>query len=216
MKTVDYFSVASAIATAIAAFAAWRSATISSVAAIDSRTFSRMQTYILHRQQFEILLRDIEQELSVTFREKNGLYNDIFPDNRHIDRPFSMKAHGPAFYSWIASFNELVEQTNKHPPMHFRELKIWMVEQVVLADDCLRFRFTVDNETFRVSTIDTMISIDEPMYSLSLSNSVLNHFFVFGMIDDYVGMSNPPPWFDEALRDFKLQIFLRDEGCSYA
>lgn len=215
MKAVDYFSVASAIATAIAAVAAWRSASISRDAATDSRTFSRMQAYVLHKQQFEVLLADIEKELTVTFRERNGLYNDIFPDNRHMNRPFSMKANGPEFYAWIESFRELVAQTIVHPPMGFKELKIWLVEQIILADNFLRFRFSVDNETFRVSTIDTQVSLEDPMYALSLSSTVLNHFYVFGMIDDYLGMATPPPWFDEALENFKFHIFLRDEGCEY-
>jgi hypothetical protein len=215
MKAVDYFSVASAIATAIAAFAAWRSASISRDAATDSRSFSRMQAYILHKQQFEVLLSDIEKELGITFREKNGLYNDIFPDNRHTDRPFSMKANGPEFYAWIDSFKDLVEQTNVHPPMGFRELKAWMVEQVVLADNFLRFRYSVDNETFRVGEIDTQVSIEDPMYGLELCNTVLNHFHVFGMIDGYLGMSSPPSWFETSLKEFKFRIYTHDEDCEY-
>lgn len=174
-----------------------------------------MQAYVLHKQQFEVLLTDIEKELDITFREKNSLYNDIFPDNRHMDRTFSMKANGQEFYAWVESFKALVMQACQHPPMASRELKIWLIEQILLADNFLRFRFTVDDQTFRVSTIDTQVSLENPMYSLSLSNTVLNHFYVFGMIDDYLGMATPPPWFDEALNDFKFHIFLRNEGCEY-
>lgn len=209
------FTAASAIATAIAAIAAWKSASISSVSATDSRAFSRMQAYILHKQQFDTLLVDIEKELEVTFRERNGLYNDIFPDNRHVDRPLNTKAHGPAFFQWIETFNELLQLTHKYPPMAGHEIKIWMVEQVVLSDDCLRFRFSTEDQTFRVSTIDTKVSLEDPLYCLGLTNSVLNHFYVFGMIDDWLGMPNCPPWFEEALRQFRLDIYLGNTGCDY-
>ncbi|OFJ45675.1 hypothetical protein BJN42_11665 [Pseudomonas koreensis] len=215
MDTGDYIGAASAIAAAIAAFAAWRSASVSSAAATDSRSFSRMQAYILHKQLFETLLIDIERELDITFRERNGLYNDIFPDNRHLERPFNMQAHGAAFTDWIEKFKELIDQTYFNPPMQPPQMKIWMVEQVVLADDCLRFKFTVDDETFRISTIDTKISLEEPMYALSLSNTVLNHFCVFGLVNDYLVMSDSPPWFDQHLRDFKFYNFLHDNSCDY-
>lgn len=215
MKPVDYFSVASAIATAVAALAAWRSASISSLAATDSRSFSRMQAYIIHRQQFEVLLNDIEKELTVSFREKNGLYNDIFPDNRHIDRPFSMKANGVEFNAWAETFKKLLAQTNKHPPMHRRELKTWMVEQIMLTGNYLRFRFTIDHESFRIEDIDTQVSIEDPMLALSLSSKVLNHFYVFGMIDHYLGMSTPPDWFEDSLKDFKFRIYTSGDGCDY-
>ena len=215
MKPVDYFSVASAIATAIAAFAAWRSASISSVATTDSRTFSRMQAYILHRQQFEVLLSDIEKELSVIFKEKNGLYNDIFPDNRHIDRAFSMKAHGLEFSAWAETLKTLVAKTNKFPPMQQRELRSWMFDQALLTGNYLRFSFKIEGQSFRLGTFDTQISIDDSMLALRLSSRILNHFSVFGMTDTYFGMSTPPHWFDEALQEFKLSIYNNDLGCDY-
>ncbi|VVN43938.1 hypothetical protein [Pseudomonas fluorescens] len=215
MKPVDYFSVASAIATAIAAFAAWRSASISSVAATDSRTFSRMQAYILHKQQFEVLLSDIEKELSVIFKEKNNLYNDIFPNNRHIEKPFTMTAHGTQFDAWGETFKILVTQTNQYPPMDERELREWLIDQAMLTGDYLRFNFKIEDKSFRLGALDTHVSALNPMFSLMLSSKVLNHFYVFGMVYEYLEMSTPSHYFVESLEKFKLNIYNDDLDCDY-
>ncbi|WP_421551790.1 hypothetical protein [Pseudomonas yamanorum] len=213
----DLVAGASAVAAAFAAFAAWKSALISSEAASDSRVFSRMQAYIMHRQQFEALLTQIEKELSVRFKEKDGLYNDIFPNNRHLKLPFSMEANGEEFKAWSSFFKELLGKTNTYPAMGLRELKTWMVDQLMLTGNYLRFDFDLDSDigVFIIEGIKTRVSMDDPMLSLRLASKVINHFSVFGMTDAYLGMSSPPEYFVDALKDLQLTTFTGGGGCQY-
>ncbi|MEB0008661.1 hypothetical protein QN412_02905 [Pseudomonas sp. RTB3] len=204
----DLVGGASAIAAAVAAFAAWRSATISSNAAKDSRSFLRMQAYIMHRQQFEVLLNQVEKELSVSFKAKDSLYNDIFPNNRHLDREFSMRADGVELQAWVITFQKLLTQTNKYPAMERRELRTWLVETVTLNGNYLRLTYENESPSLMVEDIDTQITLDNPMRALKISSDVLNHFFVFGMIEKYLGMSTPPRWFYEGLDKYRLEEFI--------
>lgn len=190
----------SAIAAAVAAIAACRCASISRDMAEQSRLFSRMQAYVMHRQQFEALLVQIEHDCSIKFRKKDALYNVIFPDNRHMERAFSMSAHGIEISTWKDSFVKLRDRSNKYPGMDVRELSTWMIEQVLLYSNGLKFEFNVEGRVFYLGEIKTNIGLEQPMLPLKKISEVLNQLLVFGMVDEYMGMSSPPSWFDESLQ----------------
>lgn len=195
----DAIGLMSVMAAAFAAIAAWRSAAVSQKAAEQSRLFSRMQAYILHRQHFEVLLGQMEKEYSVVFGKRDKLYNDIFPDNRHMDRDFNIRSTGVQVDSWKASFKSLMARSNKHSAMDFRELGSWMIDQVMLSGNYLKFDFEIEGPMFHLGGIKTNVGIDEPMLPLKKISDVLNQLLIFGMVDEYLGMSSPPECFHESL-----------------
>ncbi|WP_095151837.1 hypothetical protein [Pseudomonas sp. Irchel s3b5] len=196
----DVIGGISAVAAAVAAIAAWQSARISRDSAEQSRLFSRMQAYVMHRQQFEALLAQIEHDCAIKFRKKDALYNDIFPDNRHMGRAFDMSAHGVEVFSWKQSFLNLRERSNKYPGMGIRELSTWMIDQVFLYSNSLRFEFEAEGKVFYLGGIRTNIGLEQPMLPLKKISDVLNQILIFGMVDEYMAMSSPPNWFDESLK----------------
>lgn len=195
----DAIGLMSAMAAAFAAIAAWRSATVSQKAADQSRLFSRMQAYILHRQHFEVLLGQVEKDCSVLFIKRDELYNDIFPDNRHMDREFNMRSTGIQVDSWKSSFKSLMARSNKYSEMEFRELSSWMIDQVLLSGNFLRFNFEIEGPMFHLGGIKTNIGIDQPMLLLKKISDVLNQLLVFGMVDEYLGMTSPPEFLHKSL-----------------
>lgn len=195
----DAIGLISAMAAAFAAIAAWRSVIVSQKSAEQSRLFSRMQAYILHRQHFEVLLGQMEKEYSVVFIRRDALYNNIFPDNRYMDREFNMRSTGVQVDSWKSSFKSLMARTNIHSAMDFRELSSWMIDQVMLSWNFLNFDFEIEGPMFHLGGIKTNIGVDQPMLLLKKISGVLNQLLVFGMVDEYLPMSSPPEFLHKSL-----------------
>lgn len=78
-----------AIATAVAAVAACVAASHSSNQSNELKEHNRWQRYLEHQEQFISMLREIERYMGVHFQGSTEFYNELFPDNRHLDREFS-------------------------------------------------------------------------------------------------------------------------------
>ncbi|MNO06942.1 hypothetical protein D3C81_2289350 [compost metagenome] len=73
MKLGDWFAALSAIATAAAAFAAWKAASAAQKQSSDGAVSIRRQTYKMHYDMFNEWLDGIEEELKVKFYRRYEL-----------------------------------------------------------------------------------------------------------------------------------------------
>ncbi|WP_074752131.1 hypothetical protein [Pseudomonas abietaniphila] len=66
-RLIDYFSVISTVATAVAAYAAWRAASAVQKQSFDSALSGRQQLYRMHVESFNEWLDGIEADQQVVF-----------------------------------------------------------------------------------------------------------------------------------------------------
>jgi hypothetical protein len=133
------FNIVAAIATALAAYAAFRSADTARVAATDSRAFARIQMYIQHQQQFDRLLDESQTEMGIAFFRRIELYDNMFPNNRQADKPFSLHADPATILKWGNRYDQLSGIAESKTPPSEEEFPKWMIGCMELAN---RMNFT--------------------------------------------------------------------------
>ncbi|WP_053162025.1 hypothetical protein [Pseudomonas brassicacearum] len=133
------FNIVAAIATALAAYAAFRSADTARVATMDSRASTRIQTYIQHQQQFDRLLDESQAEMGIAFFRRIELYDKMFPSNRHADKSFSLHADTTVILSWGNRYDQLRGIAESELPPIEEDFPKWMIGCMELAN---RMNFT--------------------------------------------------------------------------
>ncbi|MFF5865947.1 hypothetical protein [Pseudomonas sp. NPDC012596] len=128
------FNIVAAIATALAAYAAFRSADIARAAAMDSRSATRIQAYIQHQQQFDRLLDESQAEMGIAFFRRIELYDNLFPENRYADKPFTLKAEPAVVLAWGNRYDQLKGVAESELPPLEEDFPKWMIGCMELAN----------------------------------------------------------------------------------
>ncbi|WP_409487916.1 hypothetical protein ACK1U3_18395 [Pseudomonas promysalinigenes] len=139
----DFVGGLSAIAAAVAAYASWKAANISKQSAEDSKSFTRVQLYMSHREDFIELLDYIAAELKVVFFRKNDLYAKLFPNNHYSGAVFEAKASDGVIDVWLAEYEEIKLVTSREPID--LELDLWVMRCSTLSEE-MHFVFPQSKE----------------------------------------------------------------------
>lgn len=179
------FNILSALATSIAAFAAWRSAQLAEQATTSSKTDTRMQLYVAHQEQFDRVLDEAEKEMFIGFFRRIHLYERLFPSNRSLDHGFVAKARQEVINDWIAQYRECEKLVASELPPSPEYIHDWMKKCLKLADS-MNFRFRQlnegDGEILWEGKISTWFARDggKPFYNLG---EVLYRLATFGLVE---------------------------------
>lgn len=205
-KFVDLFAIISAVATAIAAFAAWRAASAAQKQSFDSAVSIRRQTHKIHVESFNEWLDGMESGLEVKFHRRYELYEIIFPNNRNPSLQFS-EVGDFEVKAWQASYAALADTACKPSQPSRREVESWVAGLMFLTGfmrcellSASRLQIYLDNR------IPSGISFDNykrvlPVLGIVLS-SLSKFAFIEGMSSDR-GMSSE---FELAFSDFVQSV----------
>jgi hypothetical protein len=131
-KLVDWFSIISAVATAVAAIAACMAASVAKKQSFDAAVTTRWQMYKMHSDSFNAWLDGIEEDSKVKFFRRHELYDSIFPNNRDPLLGFTDRA-GPELIAWQRSFGKLTHLACQRSEPEFRLVGDWVHGCMMLA-----------------------------------------------------------------------------------
>lgn len=128
------FNILSAVATAIAAFAAMRSAQIAEQSSASSQADARMQLYVAHQEQFNRVLDEAEKEMFIGFFRRIHLYERLFPSNRSLDQRFAAQAQQDIINDWISQYKECENIISSDISPSHEYIHDWMKKCLRLAE----------------------------------------------------------------------------------
>ncbi len=131
-RLIDFFSVLSAVATAVAAFAAWRAASAAQKQSFDAALSGRRQMYRMHFESFNEWLDGIQEDQKVCFYRRHELYESIFPSNRNPSLAFS-EVGDAEISAWERSFKNLADLACTSSTPTRREVSTWVGEYMILS-----------------------------------------------------------------------------------
>lgn len=131
-RLVDWFSILSTVATAIAAYAAWRAASAAQKQSFDSALAGRRQMYRTHVESFNEWLDGIEADQKVTFYRRHELYESMFPNNRNPALGFTEVGHSE-ISAWEASFKKLADLACSPIRPDWRSVEHWVADYMFLT-----------------------------------------------------------------------------------
>lgn len=131
-RIVDYFSILSTVATAIAAFAAWRAASAAQKQSFDTAMSGRWQMYRTHFEFFNDRLDGIEVDQQIVFYRRHELYESMFPKNRNPALGFT-EVGDKEISAWSASFNKLADMACSSVPSDRRTIEHWVADYMFLT-----------------------------------------------------------------------------------
>lgn len=182
VSVADLVGGISAVAAAFAAYASWKAANISKQSAEDSKSFTRAQLYMSHRQDFTELLDYIASELKVVFYRKNDLYYKLFPRNHYSGETFEAVGQADVIADWSKKYSEIVSFVEKDSSCS--DIDDWIISCSNLSD-LMNFAFPRlgDNEPELylyafADPIQTQFSTS-PARPVFLLAEVMNHIFAF-------------------------------------
>jgi len=123
----------SAIAAAFAAYASWKAANISKQSAEESKSFTRAQLYMSHRQDFVELIDYLSSELDVVFVRKYELYQRLFPRNHYSGNYFDADGNPLILDDWAEKYQAIVDLTAR--ALSDQELDLWIMACVKMGED---------------------------------------------------------------------------------
>ncbi len=182
VSVADVVGGTSAIAAAFAAYASWKAANISKQSAADSKSFTRAQLYMSHRQDFTELLDYIASELKVVFYRKNDLYYKLFPCNHYSGETFETIGKKEVTDSWSKKYLEIVSFTKGESSDS--EIDRWIIECSRLCD-AMNFalpRLGNDEPELYLYALTEPIQTQfstTPARPVFLLAEVMNHIFAF-------------------------------------
>lgn len=139
------FNIVSAIATAIAAIAAWKSAQLAERITASSQADARMQIYVAHQQQFDRIIEEMEKEMFVGFFRRIHLYDQLFPTNRDLGKPFTPKAVQDPISAWFAQYEDCEKVIKSEMTPSHEYIEGWMRSCIGLSRS-MNFTFRQLNE----------------------------------------------------------------------
>jgi hypothetical protein len=179
------FNILSAIATSVAAIAAWKSADFAKTATRSAVTSARVQLYFTHQQQFDRMLDETEKDTRVSFFRRTRLYDQLFPGNRHLDKEFSVEADTSVIEGWVSQYVE-IEGLVKGPLAPSAEyIESWMKQCIKLSND-MSFNFqqldSGSGEILYHGSIPTYFTVKpgKPVFNLG---EVIHRLATFGLIE---------------------------------
>lgn len=131
-RIVDYFSVLSTVATAIAAYAAWRAASAAQKQSFDTAMAGRWQMYRTHFEFFTERLDDIEADQQVVFYRRHELYESMFPKNRNPTLAFT-EIGDTEISAWIDAFTKLADLACSPLSPDMRAMEHWVGQYMFLT-----------------------------------------------------------------------------------
>lgn len=208
----DIVSTVSALAAAFAAYAAWQSATISKDAASQSRTHSRLQVYIMHREQFYSALDSIEADHVVRFYCRDELYNDLFPRNRFIDQDFESTLSHDHIDSWSESYAKLAKLADLLPldgdAGSDRSLAAWSMDYTYLSRNYLRYKVETGGalQFFVSGEIATGLCCEYIDNYLWKMHNIINALYRFGAVTNSVVYTTPTENLKQAFNIMRTRV----------
>jgi hypothetical protein len=178
------FNIVSAIATALAAYAAFKSAKIASNAAKDSRNFGRLQILTSHQQLFDRVLDDAEKEMRIGFFRRTYLYERLFPGNRNLATGFTTNGQASIIVEWATIYRQIEDIVASEVPPSPSQLHEWIKQCAILAND-MSFTFPQLPPGSGEILIDGHINsnfTDNPGKPLYFLGEVLHRLATFGLI----------------------------------
>jgi hypothetical protein len=190
IKIDGFFAVASSLATAVAAVAAWKAAQINKGQWDSSRKQtdianeqSRLQFYMQHWFTFNEWLDEIERDNNVKFYKRASLYESIFPRNRNFSEPFSPVGDSEVF-SWHSRFGKLVDRTCSPIGFEGRDAESWFSEYVMLAAYMHYSYLSPEDEQLVLGdTLPSGVSIENYEHVLVVMGNVLESLSKFSFCD---------------------------------
>ncbi|NVZ70540.1 hypothetical protein [Pseudomonas costantinii] len=206
----DVVGGCSAIAAAVAAFAAWRAASIANKQSTDSALSIRWQMYKMHQDGFNEWLKGIEADQGVTFYRKNDLYEVMFPFNRDPSQTFSDKGSAEVA-AWGRSFESLADRACTPKFLGARDLEMWVFDYANTIGYMRYYLLPVkDMQFFLDNRLPTGINVDNYEKVLPVMSMVIERLSKFAFVDftgGYRGMTNE---FKESLMDFYFEVSINN------
>ncbi|MBD9629788.1 hypothetical protein [Pseudomonas sp. PDM19] len=225
-KIVDVFQMVSGLATAFAAFAAWKSAVIAKDSATiaklsadtakrsadESRNFSMLQAYSNHRDRFDKFLDQTESDLGIRFENRERLYRDIFPNNGKPGCDLQTAGHGVELAAWKKRYKELSEHANSRGFSSERDFISWAVDTVALSGNYLRYRLELGGKKFiwADGLIKTYLVAGSSSIVLHTICEVLRRLEFFALGDDDIPYVSPTSQVDFWVRKIANDCILRN------
>lgn len=209
LKLVDWFTALSAIATAAAAFAAWKAADAAQKQSLDTSLATRRQLYTMHLEQFGVWLDAIEDEFKVKFYSRHELYEIIFPNNRNPALPFSETGSSEVL-SWRSSFEKLTNRASGLEKLTLRDIEMWLFDYGSLTG---HMRYTYRSAKARQVRLDkripTGIGDGNHKEALSVMASVVSAISKFSFCGGDVYSKSVSERFKEDFSDFLREVITR-------
>lgn len=206
LKVVDLFAILSAVATAIAAFAAWRAASTAQKQSFDTAISIRRQTHKMHVESFNEWLNGMESEFAVRFYRRYELYETMFPCNRNPALEFSEIGHSE-LQSWQRSFAKLADLACYPSQPSKREVESWIGDFAWLSG-CIKCTFlsSAEKQIYLDDRIPSGISVDNYSRVLPLMGMVLTGLCNFAFIEGRSSDRGVSAEFEFAFTDFVKSI----------
>lgn len=200
----------SAIAAAVAAFAAWRAASIANKQSTDSALSIRWQMYKMHLESFNEWLQGIESDQGVVFYRKHELYEVMFPSNRDPSQMFSDKGSAEVI-SWGNSFGKLADLACTYKALGSREVEMWVFEYARLTGYMKYSLLSVNNKQFFLDNrLPTGVSVDNYDVVLSVMSDVVDRLSKFAFVEPAQGWRGMTAQFKESFMDFYFDVSMND------
>lgn len=215
VKLVDWFAILSAVATAIAAFAAWRAASAAQKQSFDTAISIRRQTHKMHVESFNEWLDGMESEFGIKFFRRYELYETMFPCNRNPALEFS-EVGNSEIQSWQRSFAKLADLSCNPIQPSRREVERWIGDFMWLAG-CMKYTFLSVSEVqvYLDNRIPSGISFDNYKRVLPVMGMVLNGLLKFAFINGRSSDRGMSAEFEFAFSDF-IESILNDSWHQHA
>ncbi len=179
----EWFAILSAVATSIAAFAAWRAASAAQKQSFDTALSIRRQTHKMHVESFYEWLDGMESEFGVKFFRRYELYEVMFPCNRNPDLEFSETGHSE-IQAWQRSFAKLADMACSPVQPGIREVEHWVGDFMWLSGH-MRFTFLNASEVqiYLDDRIPSGISFDNYKRALPVMGMILTGLSKFAFVE---------------------------------
>jgi len=204
----DVVGGVSAIAAAIAAFAAWRAASIANKQSTDSAASIRWQMYKMHLESFYQWLDGIEADQGVTFYRRQELYDSMFPFNRDPSLAFSEKASGEVV-AWKQGLDRLADIACRPSLFGYREIETWIGDYMMLTG-FMKYTLIKPNtkQFFMDNRIPSGVSVDNYEEILKVMSAVIFSLSKFSFVEAKHGYRGMTPEFRSVFNDFFIAVMM--------
>lgn len=200
----------SAIAAAVAAFAAWRAASIANKQSTDSALSIRWQMYKMHQESFNEWLQGIESDQGVVFYRKHELYEIMFPFNRDPSQAFSDKG-STEVVAWGNSFEKLSDQACTHKALGPREVESWVFDYARTIGYMRYYLLPINDKQFFIDNrLATGISFDNYELVLPVMYKVVERLSRFAFVDCVHGYRGMTPEFKDSFMGFYFEVSMNN------
>jgi len=177
------------------------------------------KNYIDHKKEFMLVLDSIESNSTISFTNKNTLYNRYFPHNTPKKVEFTSRGNLDSesnLLIFINQHNELIEEFNKIESTYSsgiyddNDIDLWLRNYLILTNIFISNNKNKINKTyekyFNIASIDNLPS-DINSYMTSINNA-LNELAFFCFLDNSISIiSHTKPTY---INLFITKLFIKD------